>query len=69
MMPDEIKRRAADFARLAAAAFFEGRKGHGGGPCSRINLRPEELEAVLSIAFETGAETVVAKAKVEGRRP
>ena len=43
------------FGRRNAARLFEGRKGHGGGPCSYRSLRPAELAALLAAAFEAGA--------------
>lgn len=46
---------AEAFGRRNAAKLFEGRKGHGGGPCSYRSLRPAELAALLAAAFEAGA--------------
>jgi len=46
---------AEAFGRRNAGRLFEGRKGHGGGPCSYRSLRPNELAALLAAAFDAGA--------------
>lgn len=46
--PTEVER---EVARRIVRAMFEGRKGHGGGPCSRRVLTPAEVEAVVLVAF------------------
>lgn len=43
--PEQIAKRMAE-------KIFEGRKGHGGGPCSRIVLTREQLADVLEATLE-----------------
>lgn len=43
--------RAKHVAQEIAHAYFEGRTGHGGGPCTYRQLRPAELEAALLFAI------------------
>lgn len=43
------------WADLLVKRVFEGRTGHGGGPCTRRNLRPDELRELAKASFDAGA--------------
>lgn len=45
---------AEAFGARVAAKLFEGRTGHGGGPCSYRNLRPAEISALAATAYHLG---------------
>jgi hypothetical protein len=47
---DRQERIARTVAQAAVQRAFKGRKGHGGGPCSRRVLRPDELAAIVEAA-------------------
>ncbi len=47
---DRQERIARTVAQAAVQNAFKGRKGHGGGPCLRRVLRPEELAAIVEAA-------------------
>lgn len=53
---------AAEYGRRVAVKLFEGRKGHGGGPCSRRVLGPADLAAIAAAAFQAGATVAKRKA-------
>ena len=38
-------------------AMFDGRKGHGGGPCCSRVLRAEQLRDLLQEAFQAGIKS------------
>ena len=46
--------RSETVAESMVDRLFAGRKGHGGGPCSRRVMWPGELRAVIKVAYELG---------------
>jgi hypothetical protein len=52
----ELRDKATRVTALMVDQAFEGRTGHGGGPCSYRNLTRQELQAYLIIAFEYGSQ-------------
>ncbi len=57
MIEDEkttLSSAAEAFGGRVAAKLFEGRTGHGGGPCSYRNLRPAEISALAATAYQLG---------------
>ena len=42
------------YAEREVQRLFEGRKGHGGGPCTKRVLRPAELKSILRGGFLAG---------------
>jgi hypothetical protein len=45
---------AQAFGDRVANKLFEGRTGHGGGPCSYRNLRREEISTLAATAYHLG---------------
>jgi len=45
---------ARAFGDRVAAKMFEGRTGHGGGPCSYRNLRQREIATLVAEAYQLG---------------
>lgn len=46
-------------ARHVVRHVFAGRRGHGGGECTRRVLRPEELEVLLRVAIRRAGACIV----------
>lgn len=60
MSAPDIAAKARTVAGMLAARLFSGRKGHGGTPlsgrvCER-HLSQAEVEALIIVAFEAGAQ-------------
>lgn len=49
-----MSQEADDYAAQETARLFRGRKGHGGGPCTRRVMRPADLRLILRGAFLAG---------------
>lgn len=45
---------ASAYAHVTTVQQFAGRKGHGGGPCTRRVLNPGQLSKLLAEAFAAG---------------
>ena len=45
---------AQAYGRATAAKLLRGRKGHGGGPCSRRVFNEAELAALAAIIWQAG---------------
>lgn len=57
--------RSRKYGELASEKLFAGRKGHGGGECSRRVLNRNELAAICACAFEMGLR---AAARADGEK-
>lgn len=52
-----------DGAEKIAASLFDGRKGHGGGPCSYLQLSREELANIIEGVVVAGRRQILAYAR------
>lgn len=49
-----LRERAVTFGQQGSARMFAGRKGHGGGSCSKRVFNRAEVAALLAVGFEAG---------------
>ncbi len=54
---EDPEAQALAFGAMAVEKLFRGRKGHGGGPCSKRVFCPEELQAIIATAWQLGRES------------
>lgn len=54
--------------RIAVKHLFEGRKGHGNGPCTRRVMTPEQLTNFAHSAFRMGLDVARARQRIEARK-
>lgn len=54
-MSIDLQNRAADtFSKDFAARLFQGRKGHGNGPVSYMQLSEPEVANLIHVSFKAG---------------